>query len=64
MSIRTKFLLLLIMPFIGMGWFGGQLILEKRGIVEEMNSMGRISDLTVLIGDLVHETPHVHEWEQ
>ncbi|HEC15659.1 MAG TPA: response regulator [Sedimenticola sp.] len=56
MSIRTKFLLLLIMPFIGMGWFGGQLILEKRGIVEEMNSMGRISDLTVLIGDLVHET--------
>ena len=48
--------MLLLIPFVGMGWFGGQLVLEKRQIVKQMDVMERLSNLTLMIGDLIHET--------
>ena len=56
LKLNTKFVIMLFFPLAGLLLFGVQGILDKRAMVEQMESMQSLSKLAVLGSALVHET--------
>ncbi|NGZ04724.1 MAG: methyl-accepting chemotaxis protein [Magnetococcales bacterium] len=55
MRMRTKFIIILMMPMIGLLLIGGNTILEKWSYAGRMAAMESLGSLSVRIGALVHE---------
>ena len=45
----------LVLPIVGLLIFSGMTLLEKRGVVSEMDSLQELADLAPTISALVHE---------
>lgn len=56
LSIRRKLLLLLAVPLLALVGVLGYATLQSRLLVREMNAVSQLTDLSVLLGNLVHET--------
>ncbi|MBF0108925.1 MAG: nitrate- and nitrite sensing domain-containing protein [Magnetococcales bacterium] len=55
LKLRTRLILLLFFPLVGLIWFGSLNVLERYGTSRDMGAVERLSRLTVQIGALVHE---------
>ncbi len=55
-SLRSKLILLLAIPLAGLLFFGVQGILERNTVNQEMAKLKELSNLTVSISTLIHET--------
>ncbi len=56
LTIKTKILLLLIFPMLGLGYFGIYSVNEKMNVAAEMEAILPLSQLAVKASALVHET--------
>ncbi|MEO5347287.1 MAG: nitrate- and nitrite sensing domain-containing protein [Magnetococcus sp. YQC-9] len=54
-KLRTKFLIMLMIPFVGILGFGGVVTLEKQAILRQMRAMDELMILAVKISSTVHE---------
>ncbi len=55
-SIRAKLAVLALIPLLGMTWFAGIIALDKRAAASEATELNRLVELSVRIGNLLHET--------
>ncbi|MBF0340011.1 MAG: methyl-accepting chemotaxis protein, partial [Magnetococcales bacterium] len=55
LKLRTKIMLMLVLPMAGMTGFGIGGVLEKHRLAEQMDAMSTLSGLGVRISELVHE---------
>ncbi len=56
LTLRTKLIVLVALPLLGVFWFGISLILEKSNVSGVMADFERVSIFTVHLSNLVHET--------
>ncbi len=56
MKFRNKLILLIAFPIAGLLFFSQAWIVEQFSRVDDMRSLSRMSDLSISIGDLIHET--------
>ncbi len=56
MSIRAKLAVLALIPLLGMTWFAGSTALDKRAAASEAAELDTLVELSVRIGNLLHET--------
>lgn len=56
LSLRAKFILMLMLPLAGMLLFSGQGIWEKRSLSGQMEQLGKLTDLAVMVSALVDES--------
>ncbi|MEO5362644.1 MAG: nitrate- and nitrite sensing domain-containing protein [Magnetococcus sp. DMHC-8] len=54
-SLRNKFIIMLLFPIMGLLWFGGLSVWKERQIYLRMQETKRLVDLAVRISGLVHE---------
>jgi methyl-accepting chemotaxis protein len=54
--LRTKLLAIALAPLFGLTYFAGQVALERRSAAREAAHLSSLIDLSVRIGNLVHET--------
>ncbi|MEO5339167.1 MAG: methyl-accepting chemotaxis protein [Magnetococcus sp. MYC-9] len=55
LALQTKFVAMLLLPLAGLLLFGVQGVLDKHGMVKQMESMQAVSKLAVMSSALVHE---------
>ncbi|HEB02275.1 MAG TPA: hypothetical protein ENI12_03485, partial [Nitrospirae bacterium] len=56
MKFRNKLILLIAFPIAGLLFFSQAWIVEQFSRVDDMRSLSRMADLSISIGDLIHET--------
>ncbi len=56
LTLKAKFILMLLIPLVSLTWFGTLSILEKRNVSSSMAAMAVTADLAIRISALVHET--------
>src|SRR5487761_214293 len=55
LTTRTKLLLIVLVPLLGLLYFSVNSILEKSAVSKEMSSLESLVSLSVKIGNLAHE---------
>jgi methyl-accepting chemotaxis protein len=55
-KLRTKLFAIAIVPLLGLSYFAGQIVSERRANAAEVARLGALVELSVRIGSLVHET--------
>ncbi|MBF0158732.1 MAG: nitrate- and nitrite sensing domain-containing protein [Magnetococcales bacterium] len=53
--LRTKFIIILLLPLLGLVLFGVESVLEKHRLATTMQTMQSLVDLAVRVGAMVHE---------
>lgn len=56
MKLSTRIALMFAIALIGLVYFGGQIVLEKQKIAGEMSSVQQLTNLSVKLGNLAHDT--------
>ncbi|MBF0622229.1 MAG: methyl-accepting chemotaxis protein [Magnetococcales bacterium] len=56
LSLKAKFVLMLLIPLAGLIWFGGQGVWSKHVLSTTMDTMNAMAGVAVRISALVHET--------
>ena len=56
LTLKTKFAIMLLVPLVGLLWFGSQNIMARQVLSANMADMDRLTGLAVRISALVHET--------
>ncbi len=55
LSLRSKFLIMLLIPLSGLIFFGARQVLDQQDVAVRMSSLNQLASLGVNIGVLVHE---------
>jgi methyl-accepting chemotaxis protein len=56
LKLRAKFFIMLALPLAGLIWYGSQTVWDKHVVVTAMSKLESLSELSVRISALVHET--------
>jgi len=55
MSLKSKLLILVLIPLVCLSFFGARIMLDKSALMREMASISELTEASVRIGALVHE---------
>ena len=56
LTVKVKFLIMILVPLAGLVAFGIQIVAEKNTTYEKMEEMGQLSGLSVRLSAMLHET--------
>ncbi|HAY16449.1 MAG TPA: hypothetical protein DCX51_05785, partial [Halomonas sp.] len=56
LPMRSKFVLVLVLPLIALGWFAASGVIERQSVVNELSRMQTLTTLAQRAGNWVHQS--------